>query len=291
MEHKSEQWHTDIRIGSPFRWRKPRLADVNHSTGDLFHEDVPEEFILDVFAVMAQAQKHTFQVFTKRPERMMQILSSPTIANDVWVRTLQGVGAHDPQWPLPNVRLGTSVEDQVTADKRIPELLKTLAAVRFLSVEPMLGTIDLSQYLFAAGSDGEPAPRNEPPLPCLHWVICGGESGPGARPIHPDWVRSLRDQSQVAGVPFRFEGWGEWVPCDSECGGPDRYSVRRPNYSAEQLAALPEMEKYANGRPYQLVNGPGGAKIMVRVGTKRAGRLLDGRMWDEMPVINTQAVS
>lgn len=191
-------------LDEPFRWRKPRMVFVN-SMSDLFHAAVPFEFVDEVFGRMALADRHIFQILTKRPKRMLEYFSRPV---EQWSAPIVHWRDALNAWPLRNVWLGVSVEDQRTADERIPLLLQTPAAVRFVSAEPLLGPIDLSRYLFAAGDDGEPAPRNEPFLPCLHWVIVGGESGPGARPMHPDWVRSIRDQCIEAGVPVFVKQMG-----------------------------------------------------------------------------------
>lgn len=187
----------DHRLDQPLRWKRPRRIFVN-SMSDLFHPDVPVAFISEVFRVMSLAPQHTFQVLTKRPERMAEYLRGDC--------------------PLPNVWLGTSVEDQAAADERVPHLLDTPAAVRFLSCEPLLGDVDLRPHLYG-----------------LDWVIVGGESGPRARPMHPSWVRRIRNACIWNEVPFLFKQWGAWENGDS------------------------------------------------RVGKKAAGRLLDGRTWDETP--------
>lgn len=169
-------------------------------------------------------------------------------------------------WPT-NVWLGTSVEDQRRADERIPHLLDVPAKVRFLSCEPLLGPVDLSKWLCTCGhaddfgvdhDDDCPWSRR---LPHLSWVIVGGESGAGARPMHPRWARSLRDECVQAGVPFFFKQWGEWVP----------YSCVPDGVTFE-------------GREETL----SGQEYCIRVGKKAAGRQLDGRTWDEYPV--TEAV-
>lgn len=161
------------RLDQPLRWKRPRRIFVC-SMGDLFHKDVPDKFILDVFKIMADAKQHIFQVLTKRPERMKLFLLSFGLV-----------------FPMPNVWLGTSVENQETADERIPILLDiTAAAVRFISAEPLLGEINLSE-IHCPGAKG-----------LLDWVIAGGESGPGARPTNTDWYRQIRDDCRKAGVPF-----------------------------------------------------------------------------------------
>jgi protein gp37 len=252
-------WTGQVRLNEdwldqPLRWKKPRRIFVC-AHGDLFHGAVPDEWIDRVFAVMALAPQHTFQVLTKRPARAL-----------VWMRNGRSkdvalwhwkVGPDSPStWPLGNVWLGVSVEDQTTADERIPLLLQTPAAVRFVSAEPLLGPVRLpfarlSEWNRLARESGQ-----EHAATTLDWVICGGESGPGARPAHPDWFRSLRDQCQAANVPFFFKQWGEWLPM---LGHAEGVPVRGDKYTH-----------------------PDGT-IMGRAGKRAAGRRLDGRTWDEFP--------
>jgi protein gp37 len=200
------QEHGDI-LDQPLRWKKPRRIFVD-GMSDLFHPDVSDRFIADVFGVMAACPQHTFQVLTKRPERMRKLIGAGCMGrfeSDAEEAAALYTDAL-PDWPLPNVWLGVSVEDQATADERIPLLLDTPAAVRWVSCEPLLGPVDLRPYLdwsFAFADMSRPD---------LDWVVVGGESGPKARPIHPDWVRSLRDQCAAADVPFLFKQWGEWLP-------------------------------------------------------------------------------
>jgi protein gp37 len=190
------------RLARPLGWKKPRRVFVN-SMSDLFHPDVPFEFLDRVFAVMALASQHTFMICTKRAERMREYL-----------RTYDRLPAAL-TWPYPNIWLGVTAENQEQADARIPILLDTPAAKRFVSVEPMLGPVSLSKYLrddcdcgICNFCNGGPALR------MLDWVICGGESGPNARPLHPSWALSLRDQCASAGVPFFFKQLGDlaWFP-------------------------------------------------------------------------------
>jgi protein gp37 len=196
--------HTD-HIDEPYRWRKPSRVFVC-SMSDLFHDDVPVKYIIDVLSVMAEASQHTFLLLTKRPERMAEIMCHETIANDVWLQTSRGVNADSSPWPLPNVWIGVTAENQEQADKRIPALLQTPAAVRFVSVEPMLEMVSLR---WLAAWDGmalkqeRPSTTNEyDGLRCLDWVICGCESGPKARPMEIQWARTLLNQCQEAGIPF-----------------------------------------------------------------------------------------
>jgi protein gp37 len=175
------------RLDIPLRWKRPRRVFVN-SMSDLFQDGVPDEFIREVFAVMAGTPRHTYQVLTKRPGRMASFLR---LWRELAVR------------PLPNVWLGTSVETQKWADVRIPQLLRAPAAVRFLSCEPLLGPLNLAGAGHLDVKDSGAT---------IDWVIAGGESGPGARPMDPVWVRSLRGQCAAAGLAFFFKQWGGRTP-------------------------------------------------------------------------------
>ena len=247
----------------PLQRRKPTMYFVN-SMSDLFHEDVPDEWIDRAFAVMALCPQHTFQVLTKRSERMRRYV---TIGGSSWrvldamCRLTRTTGAQS-LWPVPNVWVGVSAERQREADQRIPDLLATYAAVRFVSAEPLLGPIDLNAPIYhnsvGISHKGYLRNKSEPDdyqfhSPKFDWVIVGGEFGPGARPMHPDWARSIRDQCQTAGIAFFFKQWGAWWP-DSQ-----RTGVELPN----------------NGHA-------------TRVGKKAAGRLLDGREWNGMPTTPTR---
>lgn len=191
------------RLEDPLRWRRPRMVFVN-SMSDLFHELVPDTFIAQVFSVMASAYQHTFQVLTKRPERMRDLLSAVAfwqMASDHFGGGLL-VSA-----PLSNVWLGVSCEDQQTADERIPLLRVTPAAVRFLSCEPLLGPINLLSALGLYGlrgilSDDPAAAARENIREAVDWVIAGGESGPDFRAMDIEWFRSIHDQCKAASVPF-----------------------------------------------------------------------------------------
>lgn len=199
------------KLDVPLRWRKPRRVFVN-SMSDLFHEDVPDTFIDKVFAVMAICQQHTFQVLTKRAERMAAYFSGwkSLAAPQHAARTATACGAMQLTFgeaaeiwslmsdsPLPNVWLGVSCEDQQRADERIPRLLKTPAAVRFVSAEPLLGGIN-----FGSIGEGRDAFNCLDGIggPNLDWVIVGGESGSGARPCDVAWIRSIVSQCKAAGV-------------------------------------------------------------------------------------------
>lgn len=285
------RWTGELRLmedklDQPLRWRRPRRIFVN-SMSDLFHEKVPDEWIDRVFAVMALAPQHTFQVLTKRPERMrdyMAGLSEPDgeglrdaiIEGEAQKLHHERTGEDPSMWlavhlPLPNVWLGVSAEDQATANERIPRLLETPAAIRFLSAEPLLGPLNLMAVdvwmehggpvdalrgVRAVADKAIPEGYRNVPHPALDWVIVGGESGPNARPAHPQWFRDLRDQCLHAGAAFHFKQWGAWASV-SEVEGPGPHH-QFPDYSTVR-----------------------------RVGKAKAGRTLDGRTWDEMPETRT----
>ncbi len=228
-----ERKFTDVRchperLEAPLHWRKPRRVFVN-SMSDLFHEDVQAEFIGRVFAVMALCPQHTFQILTKRPQRMADLFADGIVGpvrgwaeQIAWERT-RDAGSNLPanqfrlSWPLPNVWLGVSAEDQATADERIPLLLETPAAVRFVSCEPLLGPIDVTvlqrsdgwqvdslrgiySHSCDEGFDHPAAYEEVPGGPHLDWLIVGGESGPNARPCDVAWIRSIVEQCGEAGL-------------------------------------------------------------------------------------------
>jgi protein gp37 len=245
------------RLTLPLRWRKPRRVFLN-SMSDLWHEAVDTNLIARVFAVIAVADKHTFQVLTKRPGRMHSLLTD----DGFWAQVREAAAEHGPSPQateaiegrfLPNLWLGVSVETQKWAPVRLGKLTATsVAAVRFASCEPLLGELDIRPWL----GDG------------LDWVIVGGESGPRARPMHPAWARSLRDQCAAADVRFFFKQWGAFAP---ESDGHDRGGIA---FIDRRGRGWTRMEKLA----------PADAVRMRRVGKGRSGRVLDGRTWDEFPV-------
>lgn len=244
-------------LAEPYRWRKPRRVFVN-SMSDLFHKDVSFEFVAKAFAVMEGTPQHTYQVLTKRPERMLKFQQ---------------------QWyPFgfpANVWAMTSVENQEQANRRIPYLLQVMARVLGLSMEPLLGPVDLTkistylwrgaEYVNALTGDlydifgvKVGSVRDK-----IGWAIVGGESGHHARPMHPDWARSIRDQCVAYGAAFHFKQWGEWKP-----------GIVRDLYNP--ITAFTYRDKqgvFPNGQE------------MWKVGKHDAGRLLDGRTWDQFPEV------
>lgn len=288
----------------PLKWPKSRRIFVN-SMGDLFHESVPDEWIDQVFAVMALCPQHTFQVLTKRAERMRKYLQDDDVYTRVSDEALSRlhlsrhpdgrfVGDGDGgveglvNWPLPNVWLGVSAERQQEADERIPHLLQTPAAIRFVSAEPLLGPIDFT-YLSAGSiltldaltgmhADVEGAVEGviDYPDPKLDWVIVGGESGRNARPMSIHWAREIRDQCAAAGVPFYFKQWGEWAPAGvRRSGDPGRFAFGDYEHARTEMV---QVDSY----PRQFTKF-GARTVLARVGKKAAGRLLDGREHNEFP--------
>lgn len=262
-------------LDQPIRWKRPRMIFVN-SMSDLFHADVPDEFIARVFAVMAIAQHHTFQVLTKRPQRMAKLTNDPTFRCTVHAmigrqlgiaatpdemessdgvrhlgqrlasaRKAAGLAPYVHPWPLPNVWLGTTIETGSYAF-RADHLRASDAVVRFISFEPLLS--DAADDVNLTGID---------------WAIVGGESGPGARPMHPTWARDLRDRCVDEGVAFHFKQWGNWLPtCEA--------ATHRVAWSGEH---------YPNPPTCLMSN----EELIRNVGKHAAGRRLDGRTWDEFP--------
>lgn len=256
-------------LTQPLRWRRPRRIFVN-SLSDLFHKDVPDEFIAEVFAVMAGTPQHTYQLLTKRHGRMRALLRSGEFRALVEDAAVERIGLAGVPWPLPNLWVGVSVEDQASADLRIPALLETPAVVRWISAEPLLGPIRLHRrhawcptHDFDGGFCVGPCPDRY----TFDWVVVGGESGPGARPMRSDWALAIRDECQRIGVPFLFKQWGAWAPTTQVGVG----AIDDPNMRYGEVV-------YDDRRPdvrwYRLYR---------RVGKRAAGRQLDGRTWDEYP--------
>jgi len=282
---------------APLRWPKATTIFVN-SMSDLFHENVTDEQIDQIFAVMALCPQHTFQILTKREKRMRRYIENASLALDASLGSkISSIAATLPlkdrkyQWPLPNVWLGVSVEDQARADERISWLLGTPAAARFLSCEPLLGPVSLRRvpfidgdpknardaltgfsYMFAKG-EGARADQiiefQTPRMPSIDWVIVGGESGPEARPMHPDWARQLRDECVAAGVPFFFKQWGAWAPYPMD-GSSREWMILDSGGGLD----LPD---------HRTPDESGGECAVVHLGKAAAGRTLDGQIWDQMP--------
>lgn len=220
------------RLEVPLRWSRPRRIFVD-SMSDLFHERIPDAFILEVLGVARQATQHVFQILTKRAERMCRFVEAHNIE------------------PAANIQLGVSAGDQLGWDERVPWLLRTPAATRFVSCEPLLGLIDGRGRLEGQRSSVSVPPIADWQITALDWLIAGGESGPDARPSHAKWVRWLRDQCSTGGVAFFFKQWGEWLP-----EGQQRIGLVVPE--------VPRHHDFGDG------------SFARRVGKAAAGRMLDG---------------
>ena len=310
-------------LDKPMRWRAPRRVFVN-SMSDLFHKDVPDYFILQCFAVMGLCRRHTFQVLTKRPSRMVEIIERYTWGDVIasmrdemrmvpakgkapdWLRKFVGMYQMDDTFagtregalgyedkprpsvlpqalPLQNVILGTTVENQPAADERGPFLRKLRIAgwTTFVSMEPLIGPVnpfpDGAPYWWAG--DGH---RDKPDWVGPHWIVVGGESGHHARPMHPDWPRAIRDVAVDSGIPFFFKQWGEYQ--NGGGSGPcvivlTDGSVYDDQCVADGVVCNEHISETGGWRPEL------NPMVMARVGKKHAGRLLDGRTWDEYPNI------
>ena len=291
----------------PLSWREPRKVFVC-SMSDLFHKDVPFDFIDKAFAVMALCPQHVFQILTKRPERMADYLNTPFRNNRVadafmgipglMLSTLERQRGNTYQslrggrLLLDNVWLGTSVENQATADERIPHLLKCPASVRWLSCEPLLGAVDLSEngtLYFCPTCDelgggpgdmsicGRDDCRNSYINRGIDWVVVGGESGAGARPMHPDWARDLRDDCKGAGIPYFFKQWGKHVPVQYDGG----HWFHNPDHkNADPIYGDVTWPSWK-----QVVSLDG--VTLAAAGKHAAGRHLDRRTWDQYPDLVT----
>lgn len=334
-------WNGEVRLVPealriPWRWSRGRRIFVN-SMSDLFHPAVPFEFVAAVFWVMAHTTRHTYQILTKRPERIIEFFwwameqhdeelgyepgesdflfpeghelrggcmdngisyaanKHPAIKALGWEPWRKGRrGGYDncgPGWPYENVWLGVSVEDQAAADERIPLLLQCPAAVRWVSAEPLLGPMDLY--------GGDPDPRlggveagpglslepwwrhddspSAPPRAHVNWVVAGGESGSGARPMHPDWARSLRDQCAAAGVPFLFKQWGGWANADA--AGLDLNACYDGSHQRGGWVEVDGANTIGEVAAPQRAD----ASHVFNLPKKATGRLLDGVLHDAYP--------
>lgn len=239
------------RLDVPFHWRKPRCPVFVNSGSDLFHEDVPDDFIERVYHTMRWADRHTYVILTKRAQRMRKFRS----------RFPNGVCRE----VLDNLALGVSVSNQASADALLPILRRVPARWHIVSYEPAVEPVDFGPY-----------------IEHLDWIICGGESGPKARPMHPQWARCIRDMCVSAGVPFFFKQWGEWLSHhdwrddlkddnDVETRF-DTMAFYNDQWEEASTSGLDNNDSY-----------PFDTEFMGRVGKKLAGKMLDGRVWDQTP--------
>lgn len=268
--------------GDPVRWNKQHEAFFAAngrrqrvfcaSLADVFDNDVDPQWRVDLFELIAVTPNLDWLLLTKR------IGNANAMLNETIETMAHGINDWDCQ-PWPNVWIGATIVNQEEADRDIHKLLTVRAAKRFLSMEPLLGPIDLDRWLELAGLNTDLGLSN----PGLDWVIVGGESGPHARPMHPDWARILRDQCEAAGVPFLFKQWGEWASMKGAGiaeHGPVMDSCGNVTDWMHQEITL------SNGSKHQVkahaLTGHA-TDLMFRVGKKSAGRLLDGREWNGVP--------
>lgn len=235
----------------PLRNKKPAMYFVN-SMSDLFHDDMTFEMIDSVYDVMCAAHWHIFQVLTKRTKRM----------HDYYQWKAAGNGLNFEQWPLKNVWIGTSAEDQKRLDERYEWLLRSPASVRFLSCEPLLGSLNLA---FAGTVPKDWGYGYRPIGSLIHWVIAGGESGAGARPMHPDWIREIRDQCKEDQIPLYFKQHGEFRAAT----GTDFITLDKSG-----------KKTLIKSLKYQVMKDNG---VMIRAGKHNTGNILDGKQYLEFP--------
>lgn len=259
------------RLEYPLHWRKPKRIFVN-SMSDLFHDKVTDEFIQEMFAVMALCQQHIFQILSKREVRTLNWYNQTYagVAQENIVKKYYEEKYHIefvtdgaiitsknqkkwPGWPLPNVWLGFSAENEEYAQKRIPILKSIPAAIKWASYEPVLGPVDWEPY-----------------KDILNWVVAGGESGPQARPANPDWYRQSRDFCIKYKIPYFFKQHGSWIPTEGHFGydGKDTKKYTHINGSGKW--------EHTNKPVVGFLN-------LMKQSKKRTGRILDGRTWDEYP--------
>lgn len=307
----------DDRMNIPLKRKKPTVYFVN-SMSDLFHEDLPlcgdgsGYDVHDIIEMMRDTPQHFYQILTKRPERVLEYakLAEELFADEV--RNIAGGIPHEVRWSFPdNVALGVSAEDQDTFDKRIPLLLQFPVITKFVSLELLLGPIkDIEMYLnhFKTGHvpngphghadriNGKLVwPNGECPMPAyggndwcgcgIDWVIVGGESGPKARPMHPQWVRDLRDRCKGTHTPFFFKQWGEWSPTDSDDGvSMNRLAVFNRLDNGDAPMYLKDLETEQRKEDWVDSHDPNDV-WMYKVGKEEAGHLLDGKEYREYPAI------
>ncbi len=273
----------------PARWRKPCVI-FPCSTSDLFHERRSEADIDQVFAAMAVAPQHRYLVLTKRSDRMREYIETKIRKAPQWVSlpAIEGrvLLPYEGGWPS-YIWLGTSAEDQQHL-ARIYNLLHTPAVGHFVSLEPLLGPADLTEIEHVPGHclHALLGLIAEPDGTCSHvkgldWVIAGGESGPGARPMHPDWVRQIRDQCAAFDVPFHFKQWGAWLPWEPD--QPPCWAAQNGQCEDRHTLFPADFDHADNWDDGLWALPDAGQAAFQRVGKKAAGRLLDGRTHDAYP--------
>lgn len=283
------RWNAQAEAFAAQHGRRQRVFCA--SLADWLDKEADTEWLVDLLDLVRRTPNVDWLLLSKRigtwRARLKLALSWIwTNARERLSDLLNWVGGWLDGKPPANVWIGATICNQPEAHRDIRKLLAVPARVRFLSMEPLLGPVDLTEIPISGHGHHEFDPiitanvlaraEQYPPLPSVHWVIVGGESGPNARPMHPDWACSLRDQCQVAGVPFLFKQWGEWVPADDDIeGGIVPVS--------EICGDIPYTEGKRVRTQWLSPNGGIVGHSFARVGKKAAGRQLDGRTWDEVP--------
>jgi protein gp37 len=249
--------HED-ELMKPYQWKKGKRIFVN-SMSDLFHKDVPFEFIVQVYTIMVNTPRHTYQVLTKRSDRLLEFYN--------WYKSMLPAEYVSQYTSAKNIWVGVSCEDQKTVDERVPYLLQVPAAIRFLSCEPLLERIDITAFGSNLPLDGKIIEWRKPGKyyegPKIHWVIAGGESGSKARPMHPDWIRFLRQQCEESNTPFFFKQWGEWI---------DNQNMPR-QYIAEN-----------NLKRHVFESGYFSTEVW-KLGKSKTGNTIDGKQYLQFPTV------
>lgn len=290
----------------PLRWNKMAEAEGTRyrvfcgSLCDWADNEVDPQWRTELFELIRSTPNLDWLLLTKRISNAAAMIDAALLNTDI------GYSVPFAAWPWPNVWIGATITSQAEADREIPKLLAVPAAKRFLSLEPLLGPVDLvkakavrSMCKTCASGQSQGCIIGQPG-PFVDWVIVGGESGPNARPMHPDWARSLRDQCQAAGVPFLFKQWGEWLPV-SQMNDSDHRKLYRSKVKAKQHESQAEIDDvygrtcttpdtviHMDGSTHEITEPQAfikGAMHTFKVGKKAAGRLLDGREWNEFPQV------
>lgn len=284
----------------PLKWDRTaakygtRMRVFCASLSDVFDPEVPIQWLADLMVLIEQCRNLDWLILTKRPQeiegRLHEAHAHIEGIKESWDEREEPscpassmLNDWTAGWPPNHIWLGTTVEDQKRADERIPALLKVPASVHFLSCEPLLGHVKIPKHfmLWEATRLDRLTLRHK-----IGWIICGGESGPHARPMHPDWARSLRDQAQAAGVPFLFKQWGEWLPINQiEDSNALYWPAPEHDPEAVRKCRVETGVHHVDAafQPLEYADWNTGAMQVFRVGKQRAGRALDGRTWDEVP--------
>lgn len=278
---KPLQWQAQAAEFQAKHGRRQRVFCA--SLADVFDNQVPTQWRIDMFNLIAATPDLDWLLLTKRIGNAKAMMDQVARHQPI---PMQRADTDSMSWqPMENVWIGATITSQAEADRDIPKLLAVPARVRFLSMEPLLGPVNLTRVspgVFAATAnaltgiwkwDGGPKKKEAPPL---DWVIVGGESGPGARPMHPDWALSLRDQCASAGVPFLFKQWGEWQIASAANGHHDSDMERNAAHWVDMDGAMHKPSSLGLNNPF----------AMVKVGKKAAGRLLDGVEHNGFPEVS-----